>query len=349
MGDEYYENTVRAVWYETNRGCWWAEKAQCTFCGITQIGFRQRSISKIVDDLKNIRAQMPDKHLFFTDLIMSDAFPDKLLKEGNIDDLPDIGMQLKVGRTVEDVLKLYKVKAYNILPGVESFSTKLLKKLKKGTTGKQNLFFIRNTTSFGISTQYFLLWGVPNDEAADYEQLLEIIPLIQHLQPPREFAGMQISRDAPYFIKQDQYNITNMQYWKVYDQVFPEYANKQQVANYFTGEFDNYAHQNMRVVKKVSASIKEWRKNWRQVKLNMMYLMGQYMIYDSRLLLSKVPVTYAIDEHKARIIMRYQRYTSLPELDWALEHKLGVLMDGWYVPLVTALPELLLKFEQRKE
>lgn len=350
MGDTYYEKIVRAVWYETNRGCWWAEKAKCTFCGIAQIGFRQKSIAKITQDIQHIKNTMPGKHLFFTDLIMSDKFPDKLLEKPNdLPTYPDLGMQMKVGRTVEDVWKLRQIKALNILPGIESFSTKLLKKLKKGTTGKQNLFFLRNTASFDISTQYFLLWGVPGDEASDYQQLLDLIPLIKHLQPPREFAGMQIARDAPYFMEQEHYNIQNMRYWQVYDQVFPKYANKAKFANYFIGEFDNYTHQNIGVIKQVAQEIDDWKKKRGQIKLHMMHMMGRYMIHDSRGIQSKEPVTLFIEEDVAKVMMRYQRYVELPALAWAVEHKLGINMDGWYVPLVTALPELLLEFEEKSE
>jgi hypothetical protein len=31
---------------------------------------------------------------------------------------------------------------------------------------------------------------------------------------------------------------------------------------------------------------------------------------------------------------------------WAVAQKLGVILDNWYVPLVTASPQLLLEFEE---
>jgi hypothetical protein len=38
-------------------------------------------------------------------------------------------------------------------------------------------------------------------------------------------------------------------------------------------------------------------------------------------------------------------YVDTPEVAWALENKIGVVVDDWYVPLATADPELLLTFE----
>ena len=40
-----------------------------------------------------------------------------------------------------------------------------------------------------------------------------------------------------------------------------------------------------------------------------------------------------------------QPYVETAEIAWALENKVGVVRDGWYVPLATATPELLQAFE----
>ncbi|OJJ16150.1 hypothetical protein BKI52_35885 [marine bacterium AO1-C] len=352
MGEDYYEHRVKAIWYETNRGCWWAEKAKCTFCGITEIGFRQKSIARIAQDLEEIKAQVPGKFLFFTDLIMSSGFPDKLLSYNpDMANYPVLGMQLKVSRTVQDVAKLSKINAKYILPGVEAFSTSLLKKMKKGTTGRQNIYFIRNAYCFGISTQYYLLWGLPNDTAKEYETLLEILPLIRHLQPPQLFDGAQISRDAPYFTNPDEYNIERLNYWKVYDMIFPEESDIQTVANYFVGEYKSFSYENVELIEAIQQEITHWKKVWTTTKLSMVHLMGNYMIYDSRQLNKPGMENHVVNEATAMEIMTYQRYQkgNSMALDWAIGKKLGLWIDGWYIPIITTTPELLLKFDHYQQ
>ena len=350
MGNEYYEDTIKAIWYETNRGCWWAEKAKCTFCGIAEIGFRQKSVARIAKDLKEIKEQIPDKLLFFTDLIMSEQFPEKLLAyDKDTTSYPVLGMQLKVGRTIEDVLKLSQIKARYILPGVESFSTSLLKKMKKGTTGKQNIYFLRNTYCFGISTQYYLLWGFPDDNITEYADMLKIIPAIKHLQPPLLFDGAQVSRDSPYFMEPEKYNIKGLHHWNVYNMIFPESTDIESLANYFVADYNCYSYQNLHLIKAINKEILDWQQVWREVRLDLSLFMGKYMIYDSRQIDTDEPVTHAVNYDEVRELMNYQRYKKTDTLDWALENKLGLLMDGWYVPLVTASPKLLLNFEYSKE
>jgi hypothetical protein len=67
-----------------------------------------------------------------------------------------------------------------------------------------------------------------------------------------------------------------------------------------------------------------------------------YMVYDSRGLAKDK--NHVLEYSQAKEIMKYGTYTESENQEWAVEQKLGVVVDGWYVPLVTASPELLLAF-----
>ena len=58
------------IWYETSRGCWWAEKQKCTFCGENLIPYRQKSLPKVAKDIKTIKAAIGDEILYMSDNIM---------------------------------------------------------------------------------------------------------------------------------------------------------------------------------------------------------------------------------------------------------------------------------------
>ena len=77
----------------------------------------------------------------------------------------------------------------------------------------------------------------------------------------------------------------------------------------------------------------------------MMPFMDAYIIYDSRRIHGKNK-KHMVDIHRAQEIMRTCVYKESESLRWALDEKLGVIVDSWYVPLVTASPGLLLKFEE---
>jgi hypothetical protein len=48
---------------------------------------------------------------------------------------------------------------------------------------------------------------------------------------------------------------------------------------------------------------------------------------------------------QASLALAAQPFTPTAEIEWALERKLGVALDGWYVPLATADPALIQEFE----
>ena len=55
--------------------------------------------------------------------------------------------------------------------------------------------------------------------------------------------------------------------------------------------------------------------------------------------------THFLDYQQAKETMAYCEYQGGETQKWAVKQKLGVVLDAWYVPLVTASPELLLEFE----
>jgi len=347
LGDDFYNYMVKAIWYESNRGCWWADLSKCTFCGISDSAFRQKSVTHVTKDLDIISSKTPGKYIFFTDLIMTESFPKKYLATVNHDkQLPVIGMQLKVGRTLQEVLLLHQINARIILPGIESFSTSLLKKMKKGTTGKQNLYFIRNTVSLGIHAQYSLLWGFPNDTQKEYKYLLELIPLIVHLKPPRLFEGAQISRDAPLYRDAEKLGVTNLEPWNVYDMAYPPDVDKSVFANYYTGSFNSYAYEHPELIEQIKGLLIDWKELFGRVELSIMEIgFEQYVIKDTRMVDQESPITYLIDRQMAIDLMSLQRYNNTNQT-WGIERNLGVIMDGWFVPIITANATLLVELDQ---
>ncbi|HAP64366.1 MAG TPA: hypothetical protein DCR93_34420, partial [Cytophagales bacterium] len=349
LGEDFFREQVRALWYESNRGCWWADKSKCTFCGIAEGGFRHKPMDRVLEDLRWLQGRFPDKYVFFTDLIINEGFAGKLLAAlPDTEALPPLGMQLKVFRELHEVAELRAIQARVILPGIESFSTRLLKRMRKGTTGKQNLYFLRNAQSMGIQTQYALIWGFPGDTREEYDYLRWLIPKISHIRPPREFEAAQLLRDAPMYQEAGALGITNLAYWKVYDMVYPEWADKASLANYFVGDFPSEIYQAPELLQELEALVVQWRNHHRQSCLHMQSIgNGQYLIEDRRMVHGYEMRHHLVQEPRAQHIMTPTRMAACTEDHaWALEQALGVVLDDWYVPLVLAQSDLLLMLDQ---
>lgn len=331
------------IWYETSRGCWWD---QCSFCSTQHISYRIKSINKVVRDIKRIKESYPDKMLFITDIVIPNSYHKELLPVvSNKEEFPSLAYQLRAIFDLKGLVKLKNAKIEVILPGLETFSTNLLRLMNKGITGRQSLLFLRNAVSVGIYSDWFLLWGFPGDKISDYEEVLCILPLIRHLQPPRKFYPMILMRFSPYLNDHQRYKIKNIRPWEAFNMIYPGWADIGKLAAYFIGEFPCEANENPKIIREIARELAVWEKTWRSTKLLMKHLMDTYVIYDNRDI-HKNARTHVLDYQQAKEIMTSCVYQDSKNLKLAVEEKLGVVIDSWYVPLVTASPELLLKFEE---
>lgn len=336
------------IWYEASRGCWWAQKSKCTFCGIPKVSFRKKTTNKVLNELKRIEKAYPDKLIYMTDNIMHPTYQKELLhalskKEG----FPSLGYQLRASIDLKCLVNLKNAKINAILPGLETFSTHLLKLMSKGITGRQSLLFLRNVVSVGIYTDWFLVWGFPGDKISDYEKLLALLPLVRHLQPPRKLLPMMLMRFSLYHNNQKRYHIKNLRPWAVFNMIYPDEVNIDKLANYYIGEFSSAAYENPGIIREIANEVASWEKKWKSSKLIMKNFIDHYAIYDNRDLFEKGKY-HLLDYQQAKVIMTSCVYNESEILKWAVEEKLGVVLDSWYIPLVTASPELLLAFEENK-
>ena len=334
------------IWYETSRGCWWAQKVTCTFCNEYHTSHRQKSVPRVVEDLKKIKQLFPDKMLLLTDLMIPRSYYKQLLPAISHQEVfPELGCQVRAEHSLEELVLLKKAKIKAVLPGIESFSTNLLKLMNKGIKARQGLYFLRNVMCVGIYTDWLMLWGFPGDHISDYEEILELLPLLRHLQPPRVFNPLLLSFSSPYFEDLEGHQISNLRPWKIFDQIYPDWADKEKLTIFYTGDFPSESLENLGLIRKIDEAVNRWKEDWKQSKLAMVFFMGSYLISDDRGLFEREK-THVLNQRQAQKIMISQKYDHSESLGWAVQEKLGVILDAWYVPLVTASPELLSDLEK---
>jgi hypothetical protein len=71
---------------------------------------------------------------------------------------------------------------------------------------------------------------------------------------------------------------------------------------------------------------------------------SQFLLVDSRRL-SGLPPLQVLEREQARAAVTARPYADDPGMAWAVEKKLGVCLDGWYVPLAVADAQVLMELE----
>jgi ribosomal peptide maturation radical SAM protein 1 len=359
-------DTVELV-YETSRGCWWGQKHHCTFCGLNEafMAFREKSAEKVIADLEHLLARHPNQLVFMTDNIMPYSFFRTLVPR-LIDlaaEMPSLRIfyEQKANLSLKQMVTLRQAGVTFIQAGIEALSTSLLKRMNKGVTASQNIALLRYGRSVGVDLLWNLLWAFPGDQYHEYEETLQILPLLRHLQPPQVFARLSIDRFCPYFQHPDLFGVTNIRPWPAHQMVLPPAFDGSRVAFHFTADYTCDAYQHPEIIGRLAEEVANWRKAWETKTITLFF--GTFKLKDQPVLqvvqrddrsflledtrgLPETKKTCELTPAQVSAALVPRRYQPSPELEWALAHKIAVILDNnQYVPLATSQPEILMAFE----
>lgn len=197
--------------FETSRGCWWGERAHCTFCGLNggTMAYRAMPSDQAVRLFEEMFARYGDRCKRFdaVDNIMpreylTDVFP-HVKAPGGVSLFYEVKADLK-DREMK-VLGDSGVRA--IQPGIEALNSGTLKLMHKGVTAFQNIRFLKNCLRYGIAPAWNLLIGFPGEKEDVYEKYAADMPLLSHLPPPSGAFPVRFDRYSPYFTRAAEYGL----------------------------------------------------------------------------------------------------------------------------------------------
>jgi ribosomal peptide maturation radical SAM protein 1 len=365
----YYEQMARFVpgpgapatslLYETCRGCWWGAARRCAFCGFDSHGRATLKDPDIVlRDLEVLRRCHPGTPIAFTDPSIHPASHASVVPR-LARAVPPHSLQWTVrpDLTLAEAAGLKSAGVWLVSAGIESFSTTILARIRKGTTARQSVDTLRHCRSAGILAMWNLMGGVPGDRLEEYDEIAKLLPLVAHLQPPTMFVLLEIVRFSPYFCAAAEYGLSNLRPAPVYRDVFPSHADVDRLAYGFVADYPSESLEQGDRLAGLCQLIEDWRAQWRKPGIDPPRLSirplagsglrdvdGPFVLDDTRGLPGTDPhALLTRDEATAALTAAVPPTPGL--IRWALARKLGVMIDGEYVPLATADPRLVLRME----
>jgi ribosomal peptide maturation radical SAM protein 1 len=347
--------TERGTWisYETSRGCWWGEKHHCTFCGLNGEGmqFRSKSPDRVVNELRALYERHGVRSVWMVDNIMPHRYYRDLLPR-MAREIPGLSIfyEQKANLTLERVVALGRAGVQWIQPGIESLSSDLLRLIDKGVLARQNVALLRYARAAGVYVFWNLLWGFPLDTASIYEETLALLPLLHHLQPPVGNYPLRLDRFSPYHVRPTSYGIAGLRPAPAYALAFPPQADLTKLAYHFVGTYDSGAYRRLDLIREIGDALVTWQGRWTgtdgdRPMLHVERVGGDYYgLVDTRGL-PETEESLALDSTEAAAVLVARPWDGSDLSHWAVARKLGVHLDGWYVPLAVAEPALLASFE----
>jgi ribosomal peptide maturation radical SAM protein 1 len=292
--EQYDEACEPMIPIETARGCWWGEKQHCTFCGLNRSGmeFRAKSPEQVLDQLERLSRKYGVFSFNAIDNIMAPEYGDKLfrrLAEANTD--LEIHYEIRPNLSRTQLARMRKGGLTSVQPGVESFSTNVLKSMRKMTTGMRNVELIKWCTFQGISCMYNILMRFPGETEEDYRLQAALVPKIAHLQPPWGIVMARADRGSPMFTEPESQSIRRLTPARCYKYIFPRRFDLSRISYYFDHEMDNIVDEEQ--YDDLLERVAQWQASWTETShpsLNYRKAFSSIVIEDRR---SRRAATYS--------------------------------------------------------
>lgn len=333
-----------SILYESSRGCWWGEHNKCTFCGVNGWNkhYRYKSEQKVMDDISRMLEANPEvKHIQMVDTLMPRKYLSKLLPKIK-EKFPHISIfyEQRADLTIQQVVQLKHAGINYTQVGVEALSTNLLKLVNKGVDAEQNIKFLRYAKSVGLLIGWNLLTEIPNENANDWVEFLDLVPMIYHLNPPLLIRPLEIARFSPYHEFPEKYGIHNMTPNEVYSEIFPKTADIENIAWLFNAEYKCATKDNKELNNQIKDVVSEWMNKWKSGKINIPTLKviknnDMFLIEDSRFGdLTREQIT----REQAQVALFGVAQAHKDNIQWGEEKKVIYYYEDKYIPLATAHP-----------
>jgi len=233
--DEYFERLEKTPFFdevspevrlqqETSRGCWWGEKSHCTFCGLngTSMAYRSKSPERVVEEMSALAQRYQRLDFHCVDLIFDPAYLKEVLPR--LRDAPhDFGLfyEIKSNLRREHVALLREAGTHFLQPGIESFSTPILRMMRKGVTGLQNVRLLKWCAEYGIRVIWNIVWGTPGEPPEEYARMADTIASLTHLSPPTALCRLVLHRFSPYHDRPAEFGLEMLGPLPWYRLVYP--------------------------------------------------------------------------------------------------------------------------------
>ena len=273
------------IFVETSRGCWWGERMHCTFCGLNgaTMAYRAKSAPRALAELTHLSAAHPGCDIQVVDNILDLKYFKTLLPE-----LARRGARVRLFYETKSNLKKDQVRLLRdagvtmIQPGIESFSDQVLKLMKKGVSGLQNIQLLKWCKEIGVEPLWNFLLGFPGESPDEYQRMADLAARVCHLPSPTGVTAIRLDRFSPNFNEADRLGFTRVRPLPFYEFLYdlPEAA-RRNLAYYFAYEYRR-PQDVARYAEPLVRRVRAWRTAWRHAELLSVEAGDRLVIADTR-------------------------------------------------------------------
>ena len=250
---------------ESSRGCWWkgevVEKKHngCAFCNLNLqwSGYRKRDSAKVVQDIDTLTERHQTLSVAFMDNVLPASSSDTLFTRlGRLGKDLQMFSEIRASTPMKTLGKMRSAGMNEVQVGIESLSSKLLKKMSKGTTVIQNMEIMKNCESLGLRNSSNLILHFPGSDEADVAETMQNIEFAMCFRPLKP-VNFWLGLGSPVWQYPRQFRIQSLSNHPYYHTLFPKDVTKNVMFTIQTYRGDRLRQQ--KLWKPVEKKIQAWK------------------------------------------------------------------------------------------
>ncbi len=289
----------------------------------------------MLDEIRTLTARWDAKRFFLADNIMPLGYFKTLLPElASWPERPRLFYEVKANLRDEQIQIMARAGIDAIQPGIESLSSNVLRLMRKGVSGLQNLSLLRSCKSMGTRVAWNYLYGLPGESIEDYESVLQLMPKIEHLQPPSGLNRIIVDRFSPYHNTPEQFGIESISPVGGYTGLYPIDAPLADIAYHFSGHYSTPLLEDKDMIARLQLAIGVWKHQWsRTDRLPALRLIdsggGELAVADTRRV--AVAGLTVISRRMFEVLKHFERPRPSEEMDGAMAAEVRFLLERHFV------------------
>lgn len=256
---------------EISRGCWWQRTGSsdgdtgCAFCNLNLQwkGYRCKHSSRVASEIDHLTDKYQSLSVAITDNVLPKKQAETIFS-GIAELKKDFRLfaEIRADSSFKDLSLMRRSGMSEVQIGIESLSSRLLRKLNKGISAIQNLEAMKNCEALGITNLSNLILKFPGSDQHDVDETMRTLEFALPYRPlkPVEFwlgTGSPVNQNPHAYGIKAVYNHPHWSY------LFPQniFRSMSFMIQAYRGD-RQYQH---RLWRPVRQKIKAWEKSYREL------------------------------------------------------------------------------------
>jgi len=341
---------------EISRGCWWRSLKPtssaikgCSFCNLNLQweGYRAKGVSQVVSEMDHLTGKYQTLSVALTDnLLPARQSKDIFRSLAKLDkDLRLFG-EIRATTPLSVLQAMKDAGTAEVQIGIEALSTKLLRKLNKGTTAIQNLEILKHCEELGISSISNLILHFPGSDSEDVTETLHTLDFAYPFRPLR-CVFFWLGLGSPVWQKPQSFGIKAVANHRNYMALFPSHI--YHTMNLLIQSYRGDVGYQKKLWRPVRIKVKKWQKDYRALQQGfsnspvLSFRDGRDFMVIRQKRLNATPLTHRLVGTSRAIYLFCLRHRSLKRI----VHGFPAAGEEKIVPFLKMMVDKRLMFEEQ--